>query len=99
MSTDPLLGPMGTPLDDAARLGLADADAATRFEQVRWSRRAAVLTPTGGLVRAVDTGHRFGDIMGRLRADGGIPDLVAVCGTCGQEWPCPSRLLETEAWR
>ncbi|WP_172193253.1 hypothetical protein [Actinomyces faecalis] len=97
MSTDPLLGPMGTPLDAVARQGLADGDAASCIEQVRWARHAAVLTPTGGLVRAVDTGHRPGDIMGRLRADGGIPDPVAVCGTCGQGWPCRSRRLEAGA--
>lgn len=92
MSVDPLLGPMGMPLPTAARLGLADADAAARFEQVRWARRAAIVTPTGGLVRAVDLGHArdavpFG------------PDYRPIysCAVCARRWPCPSARMEQEA--
>lgn len=93
MSADPILGPMGTPLADAARACLADADAASVFEQARWARRAAVLTPTGGLVRAVDLGHAPGFAVTRY-----LPGEVQVtrrpCQVCGQGWPCSSSLLE-----
>lgn len=93
MSTDLLLGPMGTPLDDAARLGLADADAATCMEQVRWARHAAIVTPTGGLVRAVDTGHEPApkpDVPG-------LGVLPTICAVCHDDYPCPSARMEWEA--
>lgn len=91
MSADPILGPMGADLDETVRECLADADAAQVFEQARWARRAAVLTPTGVLVRAVDLGHA----PDRDRYVGDPCHGYHPCSVCGRVWPCPSRRLET----
>lgn len=96
MSADLVLGPMGTPLPSDAGVLLADADAATTIEQVRWSRAACVITRgTGNLVRAVDTGHAPQYLGFPLPMD--VKVAGATCSVCGQEWPCPSSRLETEA--
>lgn len=95
MSVDVILGRVGTRLPSDTGVLLADADAASTIEQVRWSRAACVVTPAGRLVRAVDTGHFPEDSMWF----DGTPTAAGRwwCPVCGQAWPCASRRLEVEA--
>jgi len=95
VSVDVILGRVGTRLPSDTGVLLADADAASTIEQVRWSRAACVVTPAGRLVRAVDTGHEPQYLGFPLPMN--VTVAGATCSVCGQAWPCASRTMELEA--
>lgn len=95
MSVDPILGPMGTPLPYTVGSVLADADAATTHEQMRWSRASCLVTPRGILVRAVDLGHT--PQVAGIPIPATLKVAGATCSVCGQDWPCVSSEEEQSA--
>ena len=80
----------------AAVAALSDADRAAVSSNARQARAEVMVTrSTGNLVRTSDLGHSPQYFGFPLPANVNVPG--AMCSVCGEEWPCPSRRLETAA--